>query len=1206
MKNGINQSGRQLAALDPSYVVLDERSLLEMVQFTLNYAEAVSYHNFQNKPVGNWKHFLLNDPVFIVGLIAATSLDSYKLRQEELEVGLKESDGSSAKNKEELAQNLLALIQNLIYWENLFQSCRYTGPLFKEILNGIKYLEPMILLVLPLQKKFSTADFVGMGLQKSLATETLNFSEFFKLAYKNLLYIVEYANKGFAELMDEKDGTHEPHMGLLLTSLKLFREVQSDLNSLTKRHLDFYYQRILQQTPIQPNPIQVLIGVLPKKGAQVLPENSEFNLVFPSKKMVSLKNKFLTELSQAKISDLRTLYKCDYFPFSTGYKMGEVALNAVYDKILFQGVGVQDISFQGETIREFPFTMGEDQSQKGLNQRTMDNSRLGFIVSSSVFLVENGLHFFKIEFELSQDSCTKFNRMLAELLKNKESYMGLTHNHSDQELKSFTYGFLNEAFSVALTTNSGWKTLDFLHVEFNPNDRKLVFKIEPEGEEELPHPYSADLHGELPEGNWPCLRFSLNNSAHYPPYKPLSLLEIVSIEIMTVSKGITTGFEGYNQIGKLDPFNPFLPFGSLPTKDSYLKLYHSIILNKYLSRLAFTFHWMGLPDVRNGFVDYYKTYPEKLSNDSFKSHISVKSDLYVENPSEKSLEQKVNFFETVEKSDGTYLLKTKAVNLNIDLVDLSLLKEPKLSISSKKDLAYLFIQIAEPIPFVFGHEQYAQVFADISYYNSRFPKRQKELPRPAYTPQLDKIEINYSNLTKENLDRKGEENNGSIKLFHLFPFGNRQVYPGNGNATSYLLPQLTGKGNLLIGLTEAVENQFVNLGFKLHPAYFIHTVTQPPKVSWEYLEKNQWIPLGNLMMEDSTRGMLQSGIVKIKLPARLDLANTRFPSGKFWLRVSNSGTADINSRLISVFINATWLTQVAEPTPTPLDLEELYQSLTVLPIENSMLSGVTGPFQLVIPALKKTFEKDRIRVSELMRHRKRGITTWDLERLVLERFPQIGRAMVYGRSDFPLHLVKNSNIQVVVIPRNPLFAQSRTDGFRAPFELLKEIKTYLGSFISPFSRVEVTNPVFEKLKIRAAVKFKQAQQAGYYRDKLERELIEFLSPNPGDFQKQKGFINSIYKAEIQNFIESRSYVDAMTGFSVLQIVEVQGSFKIIDTAESSFKVELLRTISPYAILTSSESHQLEIISNHELKDPELASIGDLSIDTDFIIGRKNN
>ncbi len=1205
MNKGINQSGRKLLALDPNYVVHDERSLLDLVQFTLSYSEAVAFHNQENKPIGNWRAFLLNDPVFIVAHIASYSFNSQKLIQEELELSGGVEFEKNLRIRSQIAENQLKMILVLFEWESLLEDAHDQGPILKEIKNAIKSVEALILYLLPFQNEISLARFPGIDRSNYGKSQEISLKDCFKFIYKNLVYIVEFAANSFGGYLNSKNANHEPHMGLLLACLKLFQEVKGDLNTLTTKHLDFYYQRILKQVPKDPKPLEVLVGLIPKDDAKFLPEYSSFSLMFPSKKVIPLSSKFLTDLTRAKISEIRSVYKSDYYPFSLGNKIGEFALNRVYDKLIYQGEEKQVISFEGVDPASFPVCFGEDQSLKGLSHQTMKNSLLGFAISSPLFLVEEGKHFFKISMELTKESASAFQKFLSELLYSRESYAGLIHHHSIKELKDFIHEFLNEAFTVSLTTKSGWKTLDFLQVDFLGDKSMLIFKLELEGELELPIPFSEVLHGGLEDTSWPCIRFFLKNTAHYPPYKPLSFLEIVSTEIQTLSKGVRKGVECYNQLGRLDPSNPFLPFGSIPTKDSYFRIYHPLVLNKYLNRLAIQLTWMGLPEQRNGFGDHYKDYPENIGNSSFKASIGVFSDGYKENSSNDKLDEVTHFFDSFEKSDGSYLMPTRLISLNLDLLDRTSLSEPK-RLLLEKDQAYLSFKLASPIPFAFGHAQYTQIFGERSLYNSRFPKRQKELPKSPYTPLLERIEFTYSNFTKENFSRKTDQDQESIKFFHLYPFGFSKVFPASRSSISYLLPQVSEKGNLIIGLSDIIENQIINLGFKLYPAFFIHTVTKAPAVKWEFLENNQWYPLGNLLMEDSTNGMLHSGIVKIKLPPKIDLNSTRIGKGKFWLRVSYSSFSDINSRLINLFTNAAWLIETKKNQENELGIEELREFPSVLSHENSMIDGVLGPFHLHVSALRKSVDLDRIRISEQIRHRHRGVTTWDLERLILEQFPQIGRVLVYGRSDFKLQLVKNSYIQVVVIPQTPLLSAERMEGFRAPFELLQEIKAYIKSFLSPFAKIEVCNPVFERLKVRASIKFKIQQQAGYYRDKLERELIEFLSPNPGDLQKEKGFLSAIYKAEIQNFIESRSYVDFITGFSILQIVEVQGQFKIIDTASTDYKVELLRTISPYAILTSASSHQLEILDQAERRDPQLATIGDLSIDSEFIIKSSKN
>ncbi|HRN57764.1 MAG TPA: hypothetical protein PLL71_15000, partial [Agriterribacter sp.] len=50
-------------------------------------------------------------------------------------------------------------------------------------------------------------------------------------------------------LKAELQQNHTPHLALLFAFLKLFQHLQGDLNTYTKKHLDFFYKRVLQLTP---------------------------------------------------------------------------------------------------------------------------------------------------------------------------------------------------------------------------------------------------------------------------------------------------------------------------------------------------------------------------------------------------------------------------------------------------------------------------------------------------------------------------------------------------------------------------------------------------------------------------------------------------------------------------------------------------------------------------------------------------------------------------------------------------------------------------------------------------------------------------------------------------------------------------------------------------------------------------------------------
>ncbi|ERM81208.1 hypothetical protein P872_20190 [Rhodonellum psychrophilum GCM71 = DSM 17998] len=1218
MNKGISQNGRLPKALESSYFSVDEHTILDMVQFTLKFSESIHYFSFDNKPSANWKPFFLNDPVFVIGLIAGAEIQHFKSTIDSIQYKLDQGNGYQKKElEEEVCTHILSLAAHIVRWSDLLEESNFSGPLLQEINNILKFLEGEIVAVLPLQKKFSAGFF---GFEESIVPEkrtNIVFSETFKTVYKNILFIKEKAAIKFeTELFDSKN--HHPHIGLLIAFFKLFQEIQNDTNNFTKKHLDFYYKKLLSQNEKPVSSSFALIGIHPNTSSpqdSFIPAGQKVRFTFSNKLEVDFETLFDTQLSQANISEIRTLYQSVYDPFS-GSKMGDgTFLNVVYDSLLYKDVKTKQVSFPNKFSSNLPVILGEGQSDKGFSERTMWESSLGLAVSSPVLIVEQGGLRVVVSLSFSANSLLKFKSELLNLQILKESGTSGKNQGaaiSERERIAYIKTFLREAFQISFTGQSGWKDLDSFYPNYLDTEKVLEFSFELDREEEKPVPYQKEIHGEDFDTEWPLLKIVLNNQAQLHPYKPLRLLEIEEVSIEAQVTGVEK-MNLSNQFGDLDQSNPFQAFGPLPSQGSYLRMRNPLIFQKFLSELVINYKWSALPQDRLGFKSYYSSYPYGIDNASFVADITLqKGKKQVVNSVNN---QKFQLFESEEREDGTYLnpYTTREVNLIcFDLAEGTGLTEAE---RNRNELSML-ITLIEPSQ-AFGHHAFPELYANASIENSRFKRKNIDLPKQPYTPVLEHLLVDYKNQAKENLSRENAGKNQSIKLFHLHPFGHVLVYPASLESFSFLLPQLDPeekkprdmankfglKGNLFIGLEDVRPNENINLGFELESAVFQITAIHAPKMQWAYLDKNKWLPMGNLLMEDSTVGFLQSGVVKIKIPNVLTTDNTRLPKGKFWLRIFYEGETDLKSRIKNILINALIVRSVI-PTQSiktgevpPIRVEKT----AILHTNSSLLSF--GPFHLDIGQDAENEDQFYLRTSELLRHKNRASSTWDFERLVLEKFPEIGTILVYGRSSFPNQMIKGTKVQVLVTPKT-LGPKNESEGPQmVPFVTLLKIKDYLSSKVSPYARFEVSNPVFEKLKVRCSVKFNMEQQSGYFRDLLVKELIDFLSSDSANKQGQSGFLQSIYKSEILNFMEARNYVAFVRQFSVLQIVEAQGAYNVIDTAvqHQGREIELLRTISPYAILTSAKDHHIEVIYDDVSRSPVMSSIGDLSIDSDFVL-----
>ena len=128
----------------------------------------------------------------------------------------------------------------------------------------------------------------------------------------------------------------------------------------------------------------------------------------------------------------------------------------------------------------------------------------------------------------------------------------------------------------------------------------------------------------------------------------------------------------------------------------------------------------------------------------------------------------------------------------------------------------------------------------------------------------------------------------------------------------------------------------------------------------------------------------------------------------------------------------------------------------------------------------KSEEQDIIfytRISERLRHKQRALTSWDYERLVLERFPRI-----YKVKCLPANAADQSaepgRLDIIVIPdiRNQL----PFDPFepKAPADLLADIYSYLADKIPAWAALQIRNARYLAVKARIGVRFKSRNRCG--------------------------------------------------------------------------------------------------------------------------------
>lgn len=398
------------------------------------------------------------------------------------------------------------------------------------------------------------------------------------------------------------------------------------------------------------------------------------------------------------------------------------------------------------------------------------------------------------------------------------------------------------------------------------------------------------------------------------------------------------------------------------------------------------------------------------------------------------------------------------------------------------------------------------------------------LPREPYTPAISSISLDYTAVALLN----------DIEFIHLYPYAG--TYKREEIQFSPpLFPTHCDEGSLFLGLKNLRPGANLNLLFQLAEAT-ADSEEERKEVNWFYLDSNQWKLLrkGFEVLDDATNGLTTSGIIRLALPANMTLENTVMPKGVHWIKAaipensrSVSETIGIHTQAIRVtFTNEERNDKQRLSSPLPKDsISKLYEA-------DAAVKKVSQPYDSFAGRVPEASSHFYVRASELLRHKGRGIQCFDYERLVLEMFPQVYVAKCINHSfalsaheyfnDFPL---APGYVIVAVIPDLVQLKAAQSFEPRVPVSILEDISRLLKKKISPFVRLRVMNPRYEKVYFGLKVKFFPGKDETYYKTLLILELRKFLAPWAiGEYDKL-AFGQCVYRSDIVRFLESRDYLD---------------------------------------------------------------------------------
>lgn len=954
-----------------------------------------------------------------------------------------------------------------------------------------------------------------------------------------------------------KNGEMKPHMALFVSFLKLMELPRKRLNGLTKRHLDYYYGNILQMEKQPPVPDELFLifelaklpqlkipagtavdGGKDKTGKKLIFKTlSEF---FPNQASVmSLKNRLVDgKAKKVRVSQQANSLDGSGLDFPSGKKtwwpFGHVGLTpALKDGCFAFGIAAKSFYLKGGTERYISLEI------------TFKNT-------------------FKI-------SVNQFD--ISKLLKCK-----ITGEK----------GWIETNPSNSLPVSGFTSTL---------GDNRLRISFPVAKSEPSITGFQKKIHEEKIETGYPLIWFVLQTGSPkaYDLGVALSNNPVEKIRIKTRVKQIHQP-QLESDFGLLNPEKPFQPFTGQPKKGSSLYIQYPEWEMKRLTYIKIKLHWANAPEnFREWYFNYRHTGQQQLSKDTYVSqhfigvsnvNLNIKNLLYQSNALNNALvkgqvqinpqptnlivnDERYFKYDVALKDGMAWETFTEEDDL-FDPVDNGYVTELEL----KSDVVNKTVQANHGIRISlkqsFLHELYPRLYAlAVSSDQPETP-----IPNEPYTPLVERVEMEYEADEEFDLSKAGSEK--KLNLFLKDDFGHYEErkslkeglsHVSNKQVRLFSFPQAGGE--LFIGLNDLKAGQQLSLLFQvlegsenpLHSSF-----SAGDELKWSVLIENHWKELEpRHILSDDTNSLLKAGIIRFNLPTEAFTSSSRFMETGVWLRLRSNRPFDATCQLVNVHSQAVKVKFVDNSN----ELSHLKTGLPAGTITKMIerMSGVKTieqPYNSFGGYPKENERNYYIRVSERLRHKNRSVSIWDYEHLILQHFPEIHRVKCLNHTNNQSFMAPG-NVLLVVIPDT--INKNVFDIFQPMVStgLLNEITAFLKKRASPAIQIRVVNPAYEVVRLKLKVAFKVGLDEAYYKNKLEEDIIQYLSPWTQHAEEQVSFGTYFQESLLVHYLEKLQYVD---------FIKEPFFFK----NDVHFR-KLLMPSSPRHILVSAKTHEIDIIQS---------------------------
>lgn len=447
------------------------------------------------------------------------------------------------------------------------------------------------------------------------------------------------------------------------------------------------------------------------------------------------------------------------------------------------------------------------------------------------------------------------------------------------------------------------------------------------------------------------------------------------------------------------------------------------------------------------------------------------------------------------------------------------------------------------------------------------------------------------------------EREGELEIYHLHPFG----YHLLADLPDFIAfaPTYQREGELYIGIEGLQVPQTLNFLFQMAEGS-ANTVVTPQNLNWSFLQQDEWITPGvddksrskklpPLLLADGTAGLMNSGIVGLNFSIETNQNNHLLPTGFSWLRISVASGGEGVSDTIAVHAQAVSASlklneNEASSLPRPLAPDTISDLLHFLPA----IAKVHQPYSSLESIPSEVDETFYARISERIRHKNRALVAWDYERLVLENFPDAFKVKCLPAKlideDTPVAAAvdpvpdKRGLVELIVVPKIKGEQSLGTYEPRLASDKVVEIEKFLSRYTSPFTRLKVFNPKYERVQLSFDVRFQAGLDQGYYKKVLNDTINRFLSPWVEDKEAEIEFDRTIYAHTFVNLIDEQPYVNFVANLRMAEL-----------TSEGIELKPYLKAKHSNSVWVTAAEHLISSLETDEIPD----GIGNMQVKWSF-------